>query len=59
MESFGKSFCNFSRQNDLMLIKLVRAHPELYLIKHELHRNTVVRENIWTEIAKDIGRSRT
>ncbi|KAK9500827.1 hypothetical protein O3M35_002016 [Rhynocoris fuscipes] len=46
----------FSSEDDEILIELVRKNPALYSVKSMTYKNMVIKNNIWKEIAKTLGK---
>lgn len=55
----SKNFCKFTKKQDEILIELVSQHPALFNANSEHYKDSIVRENIWAEIATEIGKNGT
>lgn len=52
-----KSQVTFSVDEDFRLVGLVKKHPFLFDLQHELSKNQGVRDNVWKEISDEMQRS--
>jgi predicted SprT family Zn-dependent metalloprotease len=48
---------SFTPQEDDILIEEIAQHPAIYDLKHKLFKDVRAKDNIWKQIAQNVGRS--
>lgn len=50
---------SFNAMDDERLIEVVRNYPVLYQMSDKNHKDNAVKENVWKEISRSVGKNST